>query len=156
MEPLSRIRLVVLAAIMGVVSWGVSRTAVNSGASPMSVPWTVIAIAVALAGVVVWLGWTVRQYRRGKNPGLSGLRAARTAVFAQAAAYTGAIMTGAFGGYGLAIAVEWSHGPRRDVAISAFIAAAGGLVVVVGALLAEHWCKDDGGNDENQGGSAPA
>ncbi|MDN4475458.1 DUF3180 domain-containing protein [Demequina sp. SYSU T00192] len=155
MEPLSRIRLLVLAAIMGVVAWGVSRTAVNSGASPLSVPWTVLAIAVAVGVVVVWLGWTVRQYRRGKNPGLSGLRAARTAVFAQAAAYTGAIITGAFGGYGLAIAVEWSHSPRREVAISAFIAAVGGIVLVVAALLAEHWCKDDS-SDDNEGGKAPA
>ncbi|WP_062292667.1 DUF3180 domain-containing protein [Demequina phytophila] len=150
MEPLNRARLGVLAVIVGAVAWGVSLTAVNSGASPMAVPWTVAAIAVGVGLVALWLGWGVRQYRRGKNPGLSGLRAARTAVFAQACAYTGTILAGAFAGYGLAIALEWSHAPRREVAISALIAALGGLAMVVAALIAEHWCKDDSSSEEGK------
>ncbi|WP_062462118.1 DUF3180 domain-containing protein [Demequina soli] len=155
MSPLSWTRLTALAAVMGVVAWAIARMAVGSGSSPMSVPWTVLLVAGAGAVAALWLGWTVRRYRRGKNPGLSGMRAARTAVFAQACAYTGAIITGAFAGYGLAIADEWSHGPRRDVAISAFVAAAGGLVLVIAGLVAEHWCKDGGDDDSGSRPAAP-
>ncbi|SEJ39456.1 DUF3180 domain-containing protein [Demequina mangrovi] len=156
MTPLSRARLLLLAVVMGVVAWAVARMAVTSGSSPLSVPWTVLAVAAVVGVAVLWLGWTVRQYRKGRNPALSGLRAARTAVFAQACSYTGAIIAGAFAGYGLAIALEWSHAPRREVAISAFIAALGGLVLTVAGLVAEHWCKDGGDQDENKGGSATA
>ncbi|WP_062516196.1 DUF3180 domain-containing protein [Demequina gelatinilytica] len=155
MTPLSRTRLVVLAAVMGLVAWAIARMAVASGSTPLAVPWTVLVVAGLVGVLVLWLGWAVRQYRRGKNPGLSGLRAARTAVLAQACAYTGSIIAGTFAGYGLAIALEWSHAPRREVAISAFVAVLGGLVLVVAALIAEHWCKD-GRDDDNEGGSAPA
>ncbi len=148
-------RLVILAIAMGVIAWAIARMAVTSGRTPLAVPWTVVLVAALVAIAALWLAWTVRQYRRGKNPGLSGLRAARTAVFAQACSYTGTIIAGAFSGYGLAIAIEWSHAPRREVAISAFVAALGGLVLVTAGLIAEHWCKDGGDGDDKRG-SQPA
>lgn len=151
MSPLSWPRLTLLAGVMGAVAWVLTRVLVGSGRSPLAVPWTVLVVAAAGAALALALGWSVRQYRKGKNPGLSAIRAARTAVYAQACAYAGAITAGAYAGYGFAIALEWSHGPRRDVAVSGLVAAAGGVALVVAGLVAEHWCRaDDGDDDENK------
>lgn len=153
MTPLSKTRLAIIAVVMAAVAWGITRLGLAAGRSPLAVPWTVVVVAGAGAALALAFGWSVRQYRAGHNPGLSAMRAARTAVFAQACAYTGSIIAGAFGGYALALALEWSHAPRREVAISALVAVAGGLVLAVAGLVAEHWCKHDGGDRED---SAPA
>ncbi len=144
MSPLSWVRLTITAALMAVVAFVVSRILLGAGHTPMTVPWTALVVSVAVAGIVVWLGWTVRQYRRGDNPGLSGLRAMRIAVIAQAAAYTGALLAGGYGGYGVAVALEWAHAPRREVALSALLGLLGAAVLAVAGKLAERWCKLDG------------
>ncbi len=150
MAPLSWTRLALIAGALGLIAWVLTRTMLTSGHSPLAVPWTVLAVSLAGAGLALAFAWSVRQYRRGKNPGLSALRAARTAVYAQASAYAGAIIAGAYAGYGFAIALEWSHEPRREVALSALVAAAGGLALTVAGLVAEHWCRADDGDDENK------
>ncbi|WP_296665975.1 DUF3180 domain-containing protein [Demequina sp.] len=153
MSPLSRPRLALLGALMAAVGWAITRMLVSAGRSPLPVPWTVLVVSVGAAVLALVLGWSVRQYRKGKNPGLTGLRAARTVVYAHACAYSGAIVGGAYAGYGLALALDWGHLPRREVAISALVAALGGLALVVAGLIAEHWCRDDEQRDK---GGAPA
>lgn len=137
-------RILVLAGITGVLAWGISRALIGSGRAPLPIPWTVLVVVVVAAVVAVVLGWAVRQYRRGKRPGLSPIRAARTAVYAQACAYAGAILGGAYGGYAVALAADWGHAPRRAVAVSALIGLVGAAVLCGAGLLAEHWCKHDG------------
>lgn len=147
-----RLALVVLVALT--LAWAVTRFAANDGYTPMPVPWSVAFVSAAGAVLALLFAWPVRQYLRGKHPGLSALRAARAAVYAQAAAYAGAVLLGGFGGYGLGVAMEWAHAPRREVAISALIAAAGGLALVACGAIAEHWCRTDGtgtGGEEASG-----
>ena len=134
-------RLVLIAAIALAAGWVLTRMALNGGYTPSPVPWTVPIISV-LGGVLALIfAWPVRQYQQGKRPGLDGLRAARAAVFAQACAYAGVLLAGGFGGYAIGVAAEWAHEPRREVAISALIAVLGGVLLLAGGLVAEHWCR---------------
>jgi hypothetical protein len=115
--------------------------ALGDGYTPAAIPWTVPGICVIGGVLALVFAWPVRQYQQGKRPGLDGLRAARAAVFAQACAYAGTLLGGGFVGYALGVAAEWSHGPRRDVAISAAIAALAALALLAAGAIAEHWCR---------------
>lgn len=141
MEHLTWQRLAFIAAITFVLGWLITRVALGGGYTPSPVPWTVPLIGVLGGALALVFAWPVRQYQHGKRPGLDGLRAARAAVFAQASAYAGALLASGFGGYALGVAAEWSHAPRREVAISALVAVLGGVLLMVGGLVAEHWCR---------------
>lgn len=154
MQHLTWSRLALIAAGAAVLAWAITRTALGSGYTPLPVPWSVAAVAIVAGGAALVVAWPVRQYQNGRRPGLDGLRAARAAGLALATAYAGAILGGSFGGYALGLALEWSHAPRREVAISALIAAAGGLVMVVCGSIAEHWCRTQGPGDGASPGAA--
>lgn len=133
-----------------VLAWLVTEALLNTGATPATVPWTVHVVAITAGGVAIWLGWQVRAYLKGDKPGLDGLRAARTAVYAQACAYVGAILTGAYGGYALGLADMWGHDPRREVIVSALLGGASALVLLLAGVIAENWCRND--RDSNDPG----
>ena len=141
------------------LAWLITEGMQNTGATPAPVPWTVHVVAVVASAIALWLGWQVRAYLKGDKPGLDGLRAARTAVFAQACAYLGAILTGAYGGYALGLADMWGHDPRRDVIVSALLGVASAVVLLAAGAIAEHWCRhDDRGDGEStqRAGTSPA
>lgn len=156
MSPLSWQRLVsiglgavVLAAVgvRAMLAWGVT---------PMVVPWTVLGVSAAAGVLALWLGWQVRRYVSGDGPRLDLLRAARTAVYAQACAYVGAALAGAYGGYALGLMDAWAHGPRRAVIISALVAAVGGVLLAIAGAVAEHWCRHRDDDDEDGAAPSPA
>ena len=60
-------------------------------------PWSTVVVGIVLGGVVLWAGWTVRQFKAGKRAALDPTRAMRTAMLAQACAYAGALLAGAYG-----------------------------------------------------------
>jgi hypothetical protein len=132
---------------LGILSWGVNLLIARQG-SPLPIPWTVpLSLAIA-AGATLWLGWEVRQYREGKRPGLSAFQAARTAVFALAAALTGAALVGVYGGYIVALVADWGHPPRRAlVGPAVFATLASGLLLAAG-WIAERWCAIDDDDDD--------
>ncbi|MGC4174413.1 DUF3180 family protein [Demequina sp.] len=141
MEHLSWQRLAIIAGITLAIAWVITRMALGDGYTPALIPWTLPAICVVGAVLALVFAWPVRQYQQGKRPGLDGLRAARAAVFAQASAYAGVLLAGGLLGYAAGLAEYWSHEPRREVAISALIAALGALALMAAGLLAEHWCR---------------
>lgn len=141
MEHLSWARLGAIAGVTLALSWIITRIALDNGLTPESIPLTLPAVCLVAAVLALVFAWPVRQYQRGNRPNLDGLRAARAAVFAQACAYAGVLLGGGLLGYALGVAAEWGHGPRREVAISALIAAlAAGALLAAGAI-AEHWCR---------------
>jgi hypothetical protein len=140
-EHLSWQRLALIAGITLLVGWLITRTYLGDGYTPATIPWTLPVICVAGGALALTFAWPVRQYQHGKRPGLDGLRAARAAVFAQACAYAGVLLGSGLLGYALGVAGEWSHGPRRDVAISAIIAALGAGVLLAAGVIAERWCR---------------
>lgn len=150
MTPLTWQRLALAAGLACGVAWLAAVLVVGRGATPAAMPWTLTVVTLALAAVSLAAAWEVREFVRGKKPGLNALKAARIAVLAQASAFTGAWVAGGCGGYALALAANWSHTPRREVAISALIAAIGGVVLMVAAWIAERWCRvDPPGQDDS-------
>ncbi len=110
---------------------------------------------MAAGAVVLWLAWGVRQYVAGKRPGLDPLKAARTVVLAQASAYTGALLGGAFVGYAISMASYWDHEPRRQVILAAAIAALGALALLGAGWVGERWCRVDREGGDGDGAPAP-
>ena len=110
---------------------------------------------LGIAALVGVMGWTVRQFVRGKRPGFDPLIAARTAVLAKAS------------GLHRRPADRLVRGPRaggdrpaRSPASATWrcrrASAAAGLVMAVVGLVAERWCEvppEDFGPD---GGGASA
>ena len=148
-------RLTLVTGVTVVLAWLVTRLAADRGFTPLPVPWTVLLAAGVLAAVTLGAGWSVHQYRAGHRHGMDLLRAARIAVLSQAAAYTGALLTGGYGGYALGLAMDWQHEPRREVAISALLGALSGLVLLIAGVVAERWCRT-GGDDDDDRSAEPA
>lgn len=140
-------RVAFVSAAVSVIGWLVATLMLRSGATPAPVPWTVPPVLLAAGVLALRLGWRVKQFVDGKRPGLDALQAARTAMFAQASAYSGAALTGGYLGYAVSLLPDWSHQPRRDVIIAALIAAAAAALLCAAGWLAEHWCAA-GGDDK--------
>ncbi len=150
------LRLVLLAGAVAVLSafllFGLDARGWVLTPPPLLASLVMLGIA-ALVGV---MGWTVRQFVRGKRPGFDPLIAARTVALAKASAYTGALLTGWYAGHVLEVIGRLSHPPMRDLALAAGASAAAGLVMAVVGLVAERWCEvppEDFGPD---GGGASA
>ena len=155
MRPLRWPILASLAVVTAIGMAVLSALTLDRGATPTAVPWSTVVVGNVLGGVLLWAGWTLRQFKAGKRPALDPTRAMRTAMLAQACAYAGALLAGAYGGYALALARDWSQEPRRELAIGAAIAALGGLVMVAAGGVAEWWCRIGKNGDDDPGAPGP-
>lgn len=134
-------RLVLVAVLAAVGSYGLLRLVEGRGATvlPPSILSWVVVLAIAL-GVGI-AGWNVRQFLRGKRPGLDPLLAARTVVLATAASYTGALLGGWYAGHVLLVLRDLAIDGRRDVAAAASVALLASVVLAVTGLVVERWCR---------------
>ncbi len=143
------------------VLWAVATTAVsalavraltNLGVQTPEVPWLVVAVELLIAGVVLSMGWAVRQFLQGRRPDLSPLRAARTAVLAKASCYTGAVLVGWYGGQVLTALGDLEIEAQRARAAAAGLAVLGAVVLAVVGLVVEWFCRvpppEDGAKDD--------
>ena len=138
----TRWQALVLAGLgAGVVSWLLWRTVESQGGLPPQVPWSVTAVLLALAGIVLWLGLAVRAYQRGKRPDLDPIRAARTAALAKASAFAGALRGGWSGAQLLVLLANLVNEPLRLGALSAGAATLAALVLAVVGLVVERFCR---------------
>ncbi|MBO9552960.1 DUF3180 domain-containing protein [Cellulomonas sp.] len=133
--------LLLLAAGVAAGTWAVVGTLVGRGTTPPTVPVLVVAVEVVIAAVVFVLGWAVRQFLRGKRPSLDPLRAARTAMLAKAACYTGALLLGWYAGQVLAVLGRLEIPANGQRAVAAGIAGAGALLLAVVGLVVEGFCR---------------
>lgn len=147
-------RLLVVAGVVAAVVYGGLRLAERQGAVLLPVPPLAPLVVLLIAAVVLVLGWNVRQYVRGKRPGLDMLLAARTVVLATAAGYTGALLTGWYVAHVLVTVGDWHVVARRDVAVAAAIAAVTTVALSVVGLVVERWCEVPGGDGDDDGGVA--
>jgi len=134
-------RLVLVAALAAVGSYGLLRLVEGRGATvlPPSMLSSVVVMAIAIG--VGLAGWNVRQFVRGKRPGLDPLLAARTVVLATAASYTGALLSGWYGGHVLLVLRDLGIAARREVAAAAALALLASAVLAVTGLVVERWCR---------------
>lgn len=149
-------RLALLAGAVAVLSTALLRTLEARGVILTAPPVLASLVMLGIAGVVARLGWNVRQFVRGKRPGLDPLLAARTVVLATAAAYTGAILTGWYAGHVLVVATRLGHPPLRDFALVAGVSALSALALAVVGLVAERWCQVPPPEDDDPGGGVSA
>jgi len=132
--------LALAAVAVAALTWWGFQVAAGRGALPPEVPWLVAAVELLIAAVVLSMGWAVRQYLRGKRPNLDPIRAARTAVLAKAACYTGALLTGWYGGQTVVLVGDLATHGNGGRAVAAGVAALGAVALVVVGLVVEWMC----------------
>jgi hypothetical protein len=152
--------LAITAILIAIVCWLGLRAITSRGVITPEVPWLVVAVEVVIAAVVLSMGWAVRQYLRGKRPTLNPIRAARTAVLAKACSYTGAVLTGWYGGQVLVLLGDLDIASQRARAGAAALAVLGALIMSAVGLLVEWFCRipppEDGATDRGDRNRAPS
>jgi hypothetical protein len=133
--------LLLVAVAIAAVVWIVLDALSRRGNQPPTVPWLVAAVEVVIGAVVLAMGWQVRQYLKGKRPALNPIRAARTAVLAKAACYTGAVLTGWYGGQVLLFVSNLDQPGNGGRAGAAGVATGGALVLAAVGLIVEWFCR---------------
>ena len=133
--------LVAIAAGVAALTWFGARALVHHGGQVPEVGWLVLVVELLIAAVVFALGWTVRQYQHGRRPDLDPVRAARTAMLAKAACYTGALLLGWYGGQGLFLVSDLVVPGNGWRAVAAGLAAVGALALAVVGLVVERFCR---------------
>lgn len=159
-----RTRWQTLATVTAAVTVGtylVLRLLQGQGVTPPPVPWSVVLVCVVIAGVVLRMGWAVRQFLRGRRPDLDPVRAARTVVLAKASSLTGSLLLGWYGGQALLFLGDLDVEPRRARAVAAAVAALGAAVLTVVGLVVERMCEvpppsDEAGEEAAPDGADPA
>jgi hypothetical protein len=141
-------RLVAVAVLSAAVAAAGLRIAESQGLTLLPVPALAWLVILLIAAVVLGLGWNVRQYTRGKRPGLDLLIAARTVVLATASAYTGALLAGWYVAQVLVTLGDLQISVRREVAIAAGIAAGAAIALAIVGLIVERWCEIPPEDDE--------
>lgn len=147
-------RLLLAAVVVAVAGLAVLRISESRGGTVLPIPTLVAAVLLAIAAVVLVMGWGVRQYRAGRRPGLDPIVAARTVVLATAAAWTGALLLGWYGAHALLVLGDLQLDGRRAVAVSAAVAATGAVAMIVAGLVVERWCEIRPGDDDASGEQA--
>lgn len=141
---MSRTKISVLALVAAVslaLTWGLLTLLERQGTHLGAVPWVVGPVLVVLAVVVLWMALAVRAYQRGRRPSLDPLRAARTAALAKAAALTGALLLGWYGGQLLLTLGRLQFESQQSRALAAGTAALCAIVLSVVGIIAERFCE---------------
>lgn len=145
--------LVLTGLVVLVLAWLVMRWVEGSGRSVPDPGWVGAAAMLFLGGGVLVAGWQVRRFRDGVGEAtMSPLRAARTLVLGQAAALTGAALTGWYTAIVLVLLpaadIESQRGRIWPFALHAVVA----LALAVAGMVVQRWCRvrprDEGDEDE--------
>lgn len=148
-------RLVGIALLAGLVALAGLRIADALGYVARPVPLLAPLAVALIAAVVLGAGWNVRQYTRGKRPGLEPIVAARTVVLATAACYTGALLAGWYGAQVVSVLGDLAIAGRREIAVAAGIGLLASVALAVVGLVVERWCEVRPPDDEGESGRTP-
>ncbi|GAB3110495.1 hypothetical protein GCM10027055_09910 [Janibacter alkaliphilus] len=151
--------LLLLAVIATGLSWVVGRWWLDAGNQPLRVTWLAAGLLLAMAVVVLVMGWRMRRHQRGQAR-VEPLLAARILALAQASALTGAVVGGGYLGQALVLLPDLDFGGRGTIALWDALAGLGGLLVAGAGLIVQSWCRivedDDEGEDGEQRRSRPS
>lgn len=144
-------------AVLGVAVMWFVETALAASGHPVIIPPFTLAVALVLIGaIIVAMAWPVRRVSRGtKNARVDPFYATRVVMLAKACSLGGAILAG--GGLGI-VGYLLSRSVVAGVgSVTMGIATAvGALVLLVGGLVAEHWCMIPPDDDEKDPGETRA
>jgi hypothetical protein len=143
--------LLAAAAVGGVFGWfGGALLEESTGAAP-TVPWTsvvVMVFAAAVLGATAWSTWrTIHRQRRWIEPH----QAVNRLLLAKASALVGALMAGAYGGFGARFLDDLSAPLPQQRVLRAGLFVVAAVLVVVAALLLERACRVPKAPDEKEG-----
>lgn len=120
--------------------------------------WITVAILLVLAGLVLWGGWKVRRYQRGRrDKDFTVLGAASALRLAQAGAITGAVVVGWFLGHLAILLPDRDLTPYARQLLPLGLLIAAGVLLCVAGLVAQHWCRiPEDRQDRDEDGATPA
>lgn len=118
-----------------------TRRLMQSGTFPPRVPMAAVILIAILGIVVLWFGWAVRGYLRGRKADLNAIRAARTLALAQAAALTGAALMGLYAGQALGLAPDWDLKAAQRLLRGYALGLGASAWLLLAGLLAQSWCR---------------
>lgn len=153
MKPTAATSLLAVGVAGGAVAYSAELVLVRLG-EPILVPPITLSVALALIGVIIpLLAWPIRQaVRAARHPQpIDPFYATRVLLVAKASSLTAS----ALAGVGLGVVVFLAG--RTVVVWSqiwvAFLTVAAGVVMMVGALVAERWCVLPPGDEGESSGS---
>lgn len=106
--------------------------------------WISLIVLVFMASGVFFAGLPIRRFLRGQSrKSLNPMRAMRTLVLAQAAALTGALVSGWYLAQVLVLLPDFDIESRRTLVLRLAALSAGGALLAVAGLLTQRMCRVD-------------
>ena len=145
-----RLVLAVVVVVTG-LSWIVLRWWTDSGHSLPGPSWgSAVLLAFMSVGIYV-AGLPVRRWQRGEaTKQLSMVRALRTLVLAQAAALTGAMVTGWYAAQVLLRLPDIDVASVRADVLRTLVLVAAGVLLTVAGMLAQRMCRVDQDREDDR------
>lgn len=147
--------LIIVGLVALLVSWVAVRWWVTGGHSVPDPGWLGLAVMAFLGGGILVAGAQVRSFRDGRSEvPISPLRAARTLVLGQAAALTGAALTGWYTGNILVLLPDADVESQLARIWPLLAHAVVALGLAVAGMVVQRWCRvrpprhDDEGDDD--------
>ena len=141
--------LLLLALVVTAFAYLGLRIWTGQGGTLPQTSWGALIVLVFMAVGVFFAGLPVRRFLRGQaKKTLNPMRAMRTLVLAQAAALTGALVTGWYLAQVLVVLPYFDIASRRTVVIGLAALVAGGVLMSIAGLAAQAMCRVDKRNND--------
>ena len=143
----------ILLAALGIAALWFIETALAATGRPVIIPPFTLAVALVLIGIViVVMAWPVRRVARGvRGVRVDPFYATRVVMLAKASSLGGALLAGA--GIGIVgYLLSRSVLPAVGSVTMGIATAVGAILLLVGGLVAEHWCAIPPEDPDKRGG----
>ncbi len=140
MKPTAPTSLLALWVVGGALMYAAELVLLRVG-QPVVLPPITLAVALALLGVIIpVLAWPVRSLTRGKSPtgSVDPFYATRVLLVSKAGSLTASALTG--GALGVLVFLLGRAVIAWPQVVVTSLTLAGGIVMLVGSLVAERWC----------------
>lgn len=145
--------LLLLALVVTAFAYLGLRIWTGQGRSLPPASWGALVVVLFMACGVFFAGLPIRRFLRGQaEKTLNPMRAMRTLVLAQAAALTGALVSGWYLAQVLLVLPDFDIDSRRSVVIRLAALVAGGVLMAIAGLAAQAMCRVDKKVDDDNPG----